>query len=84
MTCTHRGCENEAEFQCVMCQQAFCARHTHEQSAYPFQTHHLCKADFDEEVFLLSQPHSLELGKWWGRDEATLLYRVNWWVSSQG
>ena len=77
--CAFRGCKREAEFVCVMCQQAFCAAHIHEQSAYPFQLHTLCKTHFDEEVLLLSLPHSIELGKWWGVDEAPLLYRVNWW-----
>lgn len=74
--CAYRGCEREAEFQCVMCQQNLCASHTHEQSAYPFQLHTLCKTHFDEEVLLLSQPHSLESGLWWGVDEAPLYRQV--------
>ncbi len=79
--CTYHDCEHEAEFQCALCQQDFCAFHTREQSAYPFQLHTLCETHYEEEVLLLSQPQPLEL---WGLDDVPLFHRVNGWFKRKG
>ncbi len=49
-TCAYPDCENEAEFECVVCRQRFCAFHTYQNGGY------VCKTHFNEPTFV--DPHA--------------------------
>lgn len=56
-TCAYPGCNNDAQYTCVVCRQRFCVDHIYQQGGY------VCKTHFNEPTF--TDPHAPQSSAQW-------------------